>query len=662
MGKIVKKVGGDRLGSGEKMTVTAHGYGYSTHDVSRTWKSSMSFGTIVPCFQWFMPSGSRLRINLDALITSNALLYQLYGSAKFQVDVFTSRVANYNPRMQLNLNDQGYNIKDIKFPTMTLETKAFTGSGYISNQQVNPSSLLRYTGLAANGQNFENPTQPVTRKWNAMWLIMYYQLVKEYYANKQEKTGVMIHNGTGQNTSITSVITLTIGEPDQIWKSIAAGPPEVIVTLIPNGPSGLQNDTVIRYTGSHPTPDQITFRHETDDVMYTLGEIYNEVVLDRDNNLIRGYDLRAEYANSQWSGYTFTSTPITDEVVLVEYDLKAIDRMMMEILKSVDGAPVNITAATELPFGASFQKSDDSVHRAVNQSQEGLCVGTYMSDMNNNWLDNATINTLNNKSKVKVDSNGEFTIDQLNITQKLYNYDMRIGITDGTLDEWRELTYGQKSKSRSLKPVFEGGLVKEIVFDMVVSTASTEDDPLASIASRGNFGNKHKGGKIMIDTDEEKLVMITIKITPRLVYNQGNDFTLNMFTLDDVHKPAFDKIGYQNRLSDQVAAFETQVKADGSLVTFSIGKQPAFQDWRSNLDVALGNMADSEDYKVFGRTYSAEKVGGYYKIKDMTTYIDPTIFNDVFAIQSLDAMNFDVQVGVEAWFTAIMSEEVIPGV
>ena len=47
-------------------------------------------------------------------------------------------------------------------------------------------------------------------------------------------------------------------------------------------------------------------------------------------------------------------------------------------------------------------------------------------------------------------------------------------------------------------------------------------------------------------------------------------------------------------------------------------------------------------------------------IKDLTTYIDPTKFNYIFADQSLDAMNFWVQIGVDWKARRMMSAKVIP--
>lgn len=660
--RIIKKIGGERLGSGPKMKTAMHGYGYSTHDVGKIRRTSMSFGTLVPMAVWLMPSNSRLKLRLDALITSNALAYQLYGSAKFQLDVFSARLANYMPKMLLNLNDQGYQIKDIKFPLMTLKTNGFKEARNISNQQVNPSALLRYLGIAGNGQSSGGAEKDVTRQHNALELLMYYQVGKEYYANKQEKIGLMIHNEPRDRDTITEVDWNTenpVGQNSITYKGAQGTHPGKVLTRI-------QIPTIRffqRDENAGTRPEELILNTELG--QKKLSDLFLVITNERvTSGSVTRYFINATHLKMGqieifgWEYVDDADGAILAPPELKTYDLKEIDKMSMRIMASVESpTALMIGESTPFPYGASF-KSKGNI-KSINGTQEGLLLGTYQSDVFNNWLDNATINSLTARNKVKVNEAGEFSIDMLNITQKLYNYDMRIGVTDGTLDEWREVTYGNASKGKSLKPVYEGGLSKEIVFDQVVSTASTEESPLGSIASRGQFGSKHKGGYAQIDADEEKLVMVIAKITPRIVYNQGNVWTCNLKTLEDLHKPALDKIGYQNLLTDQMAVFDTVVNADGSLVTKSAGKQPAWQWYRTNYDDALGNMAETEDYKVFGRDYDAVKEGTLYKIKDLTTYIDPTKYNDIFAIASLDAMNFDVQVGMDATMTLTMSEEVI---
>jgi hypothetical protein len=51
---------------------------------------------------------------------------------------------------------------------------------------------------------------------------------------------------------------------------------------------------------------------------------------------------------------------------------------------------------------------------------------------------------------------------------------------------------------------------------------------------------------------------------------------------------------------------------------------------------------------------------GQNGIKDLTTYIDPVKYNDIFAESALDAQNFWVQIGNKITARRKMSAKVIP--
>ena len=128
--------------------------------------------------------------------------------------------------------------------------------------------------------------------------------------------------------------------------------------------------------------------------------------------------------------------------------------------------------------------------------------------------------------------------------------------------------------------MYIGGLIKEITFDEVVSVAASENadvsQPLGTIGGVGRMGSKHKGGTITAKADEPSIVIGITSITPRLDYSQGNKWDVNIRTMDDFHKPALDQIGFQDLITDQMAYWETQNSANGTVQTFqSAGKQPS---------------------------------------------------------------------------------------
>ena len=104
----------------------------------------------------------------------------------------------------------------------------------------------------------------------------------------------------------------------------------------------------------------------------------------------------------------------------------------------------------------------------------------------------------------------------------------------------------------------------EIVFEEVVSTAKVDEaNPLGSLAGKGRLSGQ-KGGKIEIKVTEPCFIMGIGSITPRVDYSQGNEFFNEFQTLDDIHKPALDGIGYQDSLNWQRAWWDDQYPSASS--------------------------------------------------------------------------------------------------
>ena len=180
--------------------------------------------------------------------------------------------------------------------------------------------------------------------------------------------------------------------------------------------------------------------------------------------------------------------------------------------------------------------------------------------------------------------------------------------------------------------------------------------------------NKHKGGKIRIKTDEHSYIMGIVSLTPRLDYSQGNKWDVNLKTMDDFHKPALDQIGFQELLTDQMAFWDTTIAEpigteEPRIVFKSAGKQPAWINYMTNVNQIKGNFAirDEQQFMVLARRYEPIVfTTGQVSIKDLTTYIDPSKFNHIFAYTRRDAQNFWVQIRSEVTARRKMSAKVMP--
>ena len=151
-------------------------------------------------------------------------------------------------------------------------------------------------------------------------------------------------------------------------------------------------------------------------------------------------------------------------------------------------------------------------------------------------------------------------------------------------------------------------------------------------------------------------------ITPMIDYSQGNDFDLNLQTIDDLHKPAPDGIGYQDLIQEQMVG-ETSVYEGGISIDkmkhLAANKTVAWIDYVTNYNRTDGDFAAGEalDFMVLNRRY---EVSDKNTIEDLTTYIDPQKYIEIFADTSIDSQNFWVQTVIQATRRGNYSAKQIP--
>lgn len=190
----------------------------------------------------------------------------------------------------------------------------------------------------------------------------------------------------------------------------------------------------------------------------------------------------------------------------------------------------------------------------------------------------------------------------------------------------------------------------EIEFQEVVNNSGTEDQPLGTLAGRG-VATSHKGGNIVFKADEPGYIICISSITPRVDYFQGNDWDMYLETIDDLHKPQLDGIGFQDRLYEFVnGSSPLQERA------LSIGKQPAWIEYMTNVNKTYGNFAliENEGWMCLNRVFG--------DIDSYTTYVFPHLYNNIFADTSITSQNFWVQIAFNMKPRRVMSAKVIPNI
>lgn len=648
-------IGGDsRIGSGKKMDVTLHGYERSTHDLSYTWKNTQAAGTIVPFLVELALPADTHDIELDISVMTHPTVGPLFGSFKVQADIYSAAIRLYQGLLHNDTLKIGMTMADVKLPLIDMYAE-WTEGNTDANHQINPSCIFKYLGISGLGRKTDGTTGTVRRKFNGIPFIMYWDTVKNYYANKQEEIGYVIHFApeelvdTVQSVSVSNPAGTITQYPVQTPIDIRRGM-NVAVFCGMGGPVTPANQIILGTTQGE----------------FIFENIFNSTGIDVVNGYLVGIGITLNSGNGENILYWRYRTPddlVDTEPKLVPYNLESIDGLRENILTTTGNTSAfTITEATQAPFGLPLTTVDGYYSQLA--SQEGLAVKTYQSDLFNNWLNKEWIDGSNGINEISAVSTvgDSFTIDALNLKQKVYNMLNRIAVSGGSYLDYLEASYDHDQYRRSITPVYEGGLSKELVFQQVVSNAATAEQPLGTLGGKGVMSGKHKGGKVIVKTTEPSYIMGLISITPRVCYSQGNKWDVNLQTMADLHVPALDGIGYQDLIADQMHWSSTTIDGQGAtpvMVMQSVGKTVAWINYMTNVDVVRGNFAipNNEGFMVLDRRYELDENG---ELLDATTYIDPVKFNQIFAQTSRDSMNYWVEVGVKMIKRGKISAKQIP--
>mgnify|MGYP000415193266 CR=1 FL=1 len=613
-----QELGGKRLGSEDKQMIHMDGFPRSTHNLDQAFRSTMSVGTLVPFLVEPMLPGDKARINLNAHILTLPTNGPLFGSLKLQLDLFKVPWRLYNSWVHNNIFDIGRDVSQLKIPKIRLTAQPMDLSTIddIDNAQINPSCLLAYTGIRGIGVNTEATTKD--RDFNATAILSYWDIVKNYYANYQEGIGAVIHcqESTPGNKTVSAVNAESPDFSTQI--------------SIPQAPDTASAGTVtlgwtIYYSyptsGPAPNPDEVYIRMKKNGLLsfpqLTGGSYYD----DGFGSVIGTYqwDAWGDDTPLSWQ-YATNAQPMSIAPNVVTFPLENIDDMRMAILAfQSKTAPYIINSLDKPPYKYLYEAPNDMPNALC--SQEGLAVKTYLSDRFNNWLDSEFNDYVNSISEIDT-SGGSFNMEQLLLSEKIYEHYSRIMVSGGSFDDWQEVTYDVRQKGRAEIPMYVGGASGALDFQQVISSATNANEPLGTLAGRGALQDM-RGGKAVIEFDEMCWLIGMASFTPRLDYSQGNAWHTMLDSWDDLHKPIFDGIGFQELPTQEMAWWDTKYdQATTSWPMKSAGVQPAWTQYMTAVNKTYGEFArqDSQMFMTLNRRYEWDGVDG---IADLTTYIDP---------------------------------------
>lgn len=708
-------VGGKRLRSGNKLTVNMKSYERSNHDLGHTVRTSLNFGTLVPIEKFIALPGDTIDIKTAVMLRTLPTQAALFGSCKWQIDWFVCPMRLYIGALHNNTLDVGTNMNKVVLPKIRLTAKPRTRTKDpfnqndnfdIDNQQIAPDSLNKYLGIS--GVGFNNKSTEITREFMGMFHLAYYDIAKNFYINKQEENAYVIGfeaNAGGFDES-EGVILYDANTGEQ-YETKNGG----TFSGLSNLNLAIQADTVLD-TKAFNYEMVLAIRNSSTQSFYELHIPQGQIVQGPSNDI--GYDLSMftfEYiaaklpdephgnagyirihnesensaildiGNSGYSYLNIAEKKEEGELQLVPFPITNLDRARTQILKNSDiGAYVTITGDDYgsanptnigyLPYSLNAAYNSRTKQMMCENSQVGLLIKTHLSDMFNNWVKTTWVEEANRRSAIQI-SNGSFTMDALIISKRVFNYLNRVMLSGGTMQDWQEASYGVDAQSFCESPMFIGGMSGDLIFDEVVSTSAAEGEPLGTLAGRGNIDNV-KGGSVNIKIKEPSLIIGIMSVTPRVDYSQGNDWdTFQLNTMEDLHKPEFDGIGFQDLPTEWLAwwdsLLETNENNQTEVTRFSLGKQPAWVQYMSNVNKVYGDFArmNNAEFMVITRNYQAKDtvLGQRPKtsiIADATTYVRPSNYNYLFAESQIKFQPIWAQIGIDISARRKMSAAIMP--
>lgn len=677
-----KTLGGDRIRSESKMEVYLPNFGRSSHNIGKIIRTSQACGTIVPYWCQIGLDGTTFYIDITTKVKTLPTTGPVFGSFKHQIDVFVIPIRLYIAALHNNALGVGLNMSKVLLPKFMVNTATTSIYENDTNRgQVNPSSLLAYLGIRGFGRS---KTNPYVRRLPAIFNLAYWDIFKNYYANKQEENAYVI---TGIN---------------HIWKKISAGDgvawnrewTENTSESYPLSPSSQAPSFIKLEFEEKISPEEVNeIQFLTNDPekptqkINKLTKLGDAFIFERTDPEAMGlrkpdnpnkatniyvYQVKKPINiayNLNVAGKNFLTMPDNQKIKLTPFPLKNIDEERNKIL-AAPSTSAYIVNNTTMPYAAaistiglpSYDRRQN--YRSANSwySQAGLAVKTYLSDRFNNWLNtewiDGTTGGINAITAVDV-TDGKLTMDALILQKKIFNMLNRVAITDGTYQAWREATYGIRSATLPESPIFCGGMQSEIAFDEIVSNSATDEEPLGTLAGRGVATMYKSGRGLKIKCTEPSMIMALGSITPRIDYSQGNKWWTRLESMDDFHKPTLDAIGFQELITEEAAAWSTELEQDYTPIYQSLGKQPSWIEYTTDVSETYGEFAAGMPlaFMCLNRVYEENENG---TINNASTYIDPTIYNNIFAESRLSSQNFWVQVAFDVTARRVMSAKQIP--
>lgn len=324
----------------------------------------------------------------------------------------------------------------------------------------------------------------------------------------------------------------------------------------------------------------------------------------------------------------------------------------------------------------------------------GLPLRTYRMDLNRGVLKNSDDDF---KSRVQI-SDGGFSIDTLRFANKMQKLLDRIDISGGRFSDMMRARWGVTPRNTLNVPDYLGSVSNFFGVTDVISTASGMNSEIDNGRGNSILGQqagfavgkvKRDNAPISFRSDQYGTLICMFSLVPIVTYSQGIELEDLKTSFSEVFDPAFNQLGFQDVRKEELMALPTfdfgestdlQSQAySGNLEDgIAYGRRFAWSEYMSSLPRAHGLFAYGQDfdYWVNNRIYvrpgvtapveddedpssAINKILPYGNV-NLSTYIDPSVQNNLFADVGLTAQNFRLRVNFDIWMRRNVGSRVMP--
>ena len=645
----------------------------SNFNLGRVRRTTLSPGLVVPVYCEEILPNSYKRLDLEALVHTNATIAPLMGSFTVKFEAFFVPLRLYHRHLDLNNLNPNFHT-DFDFHYITIPNVDYeqtyslpiqqaiantpdhqTDNVVYTNYQVAPGSLIDHLRMLPVGFSSalwsmgDRPASWRESRVNAEPLIGYFDIWRNYYANPHDRrVPYKVQNSTADPVSAG------IGKYSGSYRYFNLDDLDEFITAI----------------NTYSIDEENGFMPSAEDVQLAFGRyVQDDSVPENPSNV----SFLSRVSIPLFSGQAIQTNPSTLVGVLPQY------------FDTRDG----------LHFG--------------------LLPRTFKDDYFNSRFLNEFVSYLQEQAVITVNDN-KFNITQLRVANRIAKYIDKSIFSDTRFGSWIKAHFGVKTNSKLNIPQFLGSMTGNVVFTDIYATAQTStkgtvtsNQALGSRASLGQGYVKGKGSFVEFNATEPGYLMVMCSLVPNVNYTQGIPKMYLKTSFNDLFRPEWDAIGYQplellemdavrSYVSPYLATdrdvtgnganvFNPYLDKVSSMVDYNVavGQQPAWLEYMTAVDESTGLMTQRYQFGAWvlnrpfnpaaysmqegnsGAEYTAKTGGtkyllGQYGITDdhyLSTYILPDYFNSVFSVDQFTD-NFQLQVRFYDKTKQPMSKQVLP--